>query len=113
MAVVLSNADLRARTKPKPRARDEYGQVVGSAEHTEWGPAYPGAIKEFVSSDDDQGGVWNLRLDPAQWPLAEGDHVTDDGVRVWVVMTALLHQVPDVPDVDYVQVTAVLETPEV
>lgn len=113
MAVVLSNADLRTRTKPQPRARDDYGQVVGSPEHGEWGPPLPGAVKEFVSSDDDQGGVWNLRLDPAQWPLAAGDHITDDGLRVFVVMTALLHQVPGVPDVDYVQVTAVLETPEV
>lgn len=66
----------------------------------------PGAAREQPD------GSWTLRVDPAAWPVNQGDRITD-GTRVWVVTLARTHNVPGHPDADFVSVTASLEPPKV
>lgn len=114
MAVVLANAQLAVARKTHPFARDAHGAPVAAREQSEVGPFRPGAIKERAANGAEQGPEWSIRLDPDEWPVKIGDHITEEGGdRVWNVTAALLQQVPGVPDVDYIGVTATLQVPEV
>jgi len=75
--------------------------VLGSA-----GTARPGA--GFERSD----GSWHLRVDPAEWPVYDGDKVNGTGGRVWTVTgTPRLIRNNIASDVDYVSIVAALDPP--
>lgn len=106
MAVVLSNCQLQVEAREHPEERDARGTPVPSDTDTITvrGP-FPGSALQQPD------GSWSLRLDPQCWPVRAGDKVTD-GTRVWFANPdPRLHQVPGIPDVDYVQVAATLDPP--
>jgi hypothetical protein len=108
VAVVLPNAILTVYALPHPWQRDANGTPVPPNPNVR-PPArgtWPGAAAE--QSD----GSWTLRLDPAAWPLCEGDTVTDDTGLSWTFTSARNHRVPGCSDADYVQATATLNPPE-
>ncbi|HEY1177011.1 MAG TPA: hypothetical protein VGF17_12710 [Phytomonospora sp.] len=110
MPVLLADRQLTAQVRSHPQARDARGVPMPSAADTltSRGP-YPGAAKEQPDTS------WRLRLDERCWPLRGGDQITD-GTLTWVVSynpEPKLHQVPGVPDVDYVEVVATLDPPRV
>lgn len=108
MVVVLANCDLTALVRAHPYLRDARGTPIPdpNATTTERGPR-PGSALEQADR------TWKLRLDMDLWPVRAGDKITD-GVRVWVINAdPIPHQIPGVPDVDYVAATATLDPPKV
>lgn len=56
---------------------------------------------------------WTLRIDPAEWPIGEGDLVDDlDNDRTFVIRYARLHSVPGFGYADYIRATADLDPPK-
>lgn len=104
MTVLLPTCALTVRVLPHPEVRDAMGAPVAPADTADVRGPWPGAAHE------QQDGTFTLRVDPRAWRINPGDRITD-GLRTWVVSTALLASVPDVPDVDYIAVTASLEPP--
>ncbi|MFD7334927.1 hypothetical protein ACFV98_02840 [Streptomyces violascens] len=109
MAVVLPNRHLTLHVLEHPWARDANGVPVppDPTRRPEPRGTWPGAAQEQPD------GTWSLRLDPAAWPIKPGDTVSDDTGMSWTVTTARSHRVPGCPAVDYVQVTATRNPPEV
>lgn len=53
------------------------------------------------------GRAWVLALDPAAWPLYQGDLVVESSTGAsWLVLTADLLTNNAAPDIDYVRVEA-------
>ena len=109
MAVLLTNRMLTLRALEHPWTRDANGTPVPPD------PANPPAARGTWpgAATEQPDGSWSLRMDPAAWPMQAGDVVTDDTGLSWTVATARNHQVPGVPDVDYVQISATLNPPKV
>lgn len=110
MPVVLSNCELAVHAREHPFERDERGYPVPSPSDavTVRGP-FPGAAKEQPDRS------FKLRLDERCWPVRGGDLITD-GERTWYAAyqpEPRLHEVPGIPDVDYVEVVATLDPPRV
>lgn len=115
MAVLLSNVQLTVRRRTHGYPRDEWGQPVPTALGPATGP-YRSAVKEQPRLEGSATpSEWTVRLPTQAWPLEAGDELYEVGsTRKWVVIgQARLHQVPGVPDVDYVQASATLAPPEV
>lgn len=117
MAVILANTSLALRTRnAHPFERDDFGTPVAAPESEQSvGPLvfYPGYAKER-RGEGDSGVEWNLRVDPALWPLEKHDQLQDPSAHVWAVSTAVLHEhATGLSDVDYIEVLALLEVPKV
>lgn len=105
VAVILGDGQYTVRHRAHPAPRDADGIPVLSAPGDPQGPFY-GASRE-VAQDS-----WSLRLDPAVWPLREGDIVAGHG-RTWVVEgRPSLYVNNAAADVDYVSATATLSPEE-
>lgn len=120
MAVILANASLAVGKKSRPSARDAYGAPVSGPDVVTYGPLRAAALRERADTGAEQGVEWSVRLEPEEWPVEKGDHLTDvlpagdvHTGRVWVVTSANLNTLVGYSDVDYIAVTAVPEVPEV
>ncbi|WP_435585917.1 hypothetical protein [Micromonospora aurantiaca (nom. illeg.)] len=109
MAVLLADGLYQVRKRQHPAERDAHGTPIPGPDNASVTDPVAGAAGEQPD------GSWKLRLDPAVWPVRAGDTVvTDDGIRTWTVTgIPRLHEVPNVPDVDYVEVQARIVPPEV
>jgi hypothetical protein len=114
MAVVLANCALTAHIVAHPVTRDARGKpvVTRAAETVTVRGPYPGAVTEPDVDTGPEGGGWRIRADVALGPLTTGDKLTDDQGRTFYVREAKTVQVPGVPDVDFIRVTADLDPPE-
>ncbi|MFF9192665.1 hypothetical protein [Streptomyces rochei] len=108
MAVVLPDRELTVHVLAHPWARDPLGTPVPPPPDARPQPrgTWPGAATKQID------GSWTLRVDPAAWPLKQGD-VLSDGALTWTVVTALLKQVPGYGAADYIAVVASENPPEV
>ncbi|NEA53592.1 hypothetical protein G3I60_05325 [Streptomyces sp. SID13666] len=108
MAVLLADRLLSVRVLPHPWTRDANGTPVppNPATPPQIRGTWPGAATEQPD------GSWSLRLNPAAWPVREGDTVTDDAGLSWTVTAARNQRVPGCTAADYVQVTATLNPPK-
>ncbi len=113
MAVILANTRMGIARKPLPMARDEWGMPVAAREETPRTQLLPASCDERADSRAEQGREWSIRLDDSLWPVEVGDHIVEDGPRVWVVTAAKMGRNVADSALDYVAVTAVLEVPEV
>lgn len=103
---MLPDGAYQVARRPHAWSRDAHGTPV-PATLGSYGTARPGGAY------DRGDGLWSLRLDPAEWPLYDGDKITD-GARTWTVVSApILRANSDADDVDYVAVTATLDPPVV
>ncbi|MFD3514908.1 hypothetical protein [Streptomyces sp. NPDC058657] len=109
MAVVLPNRRLTLYPLEHPWARDANGVPVppDPNRRAELRGTWPGAVLEQPD------GIWSLRLAPEAWPVKTGDVVADEHGTTWTATTARIHRVPGCAAVDYVQVTATRNPPEV
>ncbi|MFF9901230.1 hypothetical protein [Streptomyces longispororuber] len=109
MAVVLANRRLTLYAHAHPWGRDANGVPVppDPKQRPEPRGTWPGSVLEQPD------GSWSLRLDPQSWPVEPGDVVTDESGASWTVTAARHHAVPGFAAVDYVQVTATRNPPEV
>lgn len=105
MAVLMPNCALGAVVRAHPLKRDARGRAVATSADaaTIRGP-FPASVYEQPDH------TWTIRTDIRLWPLEAGDTLTD-GTRNWIVLTARAVQVPGVPDVDCVTITATLDPP--
>lgn len=102
VSVLLSNGDLAVLRRADP-FQDSHGAVVPGPLTRQSG-YLPGAVRE------DASGGWSIRLDPAVWPVREGDIVVDRDGRRWLMTSAALIQNAATPEVDYVRVQAQEQT---
>jgi hypothetical protein len=107
MAVLIPNASLGVRRYTHPEARDARGKPKGGGALGSLEGPWPGFCAE-----GDTDNQWSFRLDPAAWPLNDGDHITD-GSRTWVITAARPHFNALASDADYVGATAQLSPPKV
>lgn len=109
MVVLLADRELTAEVRAHPWVRDAHGLPVPTdADATTVHGPYPGAASENANMS------WTLRIDARCWPLRAGDKISDDQGNVWVLAgDPKLHQVPGVPDVDYIDAAATLDPPRV
>lgn len=108
MAVVLPDRALTVSMRSHEWVTDERGVPMPTPQDTLTvrGP-FPGAAARA------NGNTWDLRVDPACWPMRAGDRITD-GTLTWVVdVDPILHAVPGAPHVDHIAVTATLDPPAV
>nr|WP_241265572.1 hypothetical protein [Streptomyces boncukensis] len=105
----MPNRHLTLYVLDHPWERDANGVPVPPhpSQRPESRGTWPGAALE--QPDD----TWSLRLAPQAWPVEPGDTISDETGTSWTVTTARNHQVPDCPTVDYVQVIATRNPPEV
>jgi hypothetical protein len=111
VAVLLADRLLGVRARI-PGAVDAHGDRYAAS----WAPLrgpWPGRAMEGPDTPPGQVGdrTWRLAVDPAGWPLAQGDLVEEadaDGVTVqsWLVLSAdlMTHTVDDM--IDYIRVEA-------
>jgi hypothetical protein len=109
MAVVLPNAQVTVYALAHPWQRDANGTPVPPNPNARPAPrgTWPGSVLEQPD------GSWTVRLDPAAWPVKEGDTITDETGRSWTLTSTRHHAVPGCPAVDYVQAAATLNPPKV
>lgn len=112
MGVLLADRRLGVRRRAAGVA-DAHGYVSGGS----WGPlAGPWAGRAEEGPDAAQMGAtggrrWVLAVDPAAWPLTQGDLVVDvDAGQQWLVVTADLRANAADSAVDYVRVEAHIRT---
>lgn len=109
MPVLLPNTTLTVHVRTHPWVRDEWGVPAPTVQDTVQpvGP-YPGSVTERTD------GGWDIRLEPAVWPIRAGDRIESADGRVWVANPdPQLHAVPGHPDADYVSVIGTLDPPRV
>ena len=102
MSVLLPNARLGLRRRVEG-ARDAHGDRVAAG----WGPfhgPYDGRTNET------SGGTWALGLDPALWPVRQGDLVVGATGGSWLVQSSDLIRNNYDSTVDWVRVSAVHRT---
>lgn len=98
MSVLLPNARLGVRRRQEG-ARNAHGERMAAGWGSFEGP-YDGRINETA------GGTWNLGVDPALWPVRQGDLVIALTGGSWLVQTADLIQNNYDSTVDWVRVSA-------
>lgn len=99
MSVLLPNARLGLRRRINEQVRNEHGERVAAG----WGGVvglFDGRLNETA------GGTWNLGLDPALWPVRQGDLAISSDGAAWVIQTADLIQNNYDSTVDWVRATA-------
>lgn len=113
MAVIMSDGLYQVRKRPHPWTYDADGVKIPAALDAP-GPARPGAAHLRTPGDrDNRQGVWVLRLDPAEWPVGDGDQVLRGG-RTWTISgppKLCKHNVDSA--LDYVEAVAALDPPTI
>lgn len=108
MAVLLPNRWLGVR-RALPEAVDAHGDRSGRSWGTIVGP-WPGRAEEGadVAEMDATGGrTWVLAVDPAAWPVYQGDLIVEPSSGAsWLVLTADLLTNNAASDIDYIRVEA-------
>lgn len=107
MAVLVANRSLGLRRRTAAGV-DGHGDPVGFTWGAMAGP-WPGRAEELP--DAEMGGVggrtWVLALDPAAWPVQQGDMAVDPATsQEWLVTSADLLRNNADPSVDYIRVEA-------
>lgn len=112
MAVVLPNTQLSVSKRAHPYERDPHGKIVGSSEPGPRSTPKPGHVTEPFDGAYSEN-QWVLRVDPAEWPIGDGDLVHDEqSGQTFVIRYARLHSVPGgYGYVDYIRVSADLNPP--
>lgn len=108
MSVLLPDRSLGVRRR-LPGGVDAHGDRVAAG----WGPLvgpWPGRASEGADAAEMYGAggrTWVLAVDPAGWPLGQGDLVVDPGSRQeWLVTSADLAVNNADPAIDYIRVEA-------
>lgn len=108
MAVLLANRSLGVRHRAAG-APDAHGEPQAASWAAMGGP-WPGRAEEGpdVAEMGAAGGrTWVLAVDPAAWPLHQGDLVVEPSTgATWLVTTADLLTNNASPDIDYIRVEA-------
>lgn len=108
MAVLLPDRSLGVR-RATAAARDAHGGRSAPSWGAVAGP-WPGRAEEGADAAEmgaTGGRTWVLALDPAAWPLTQGDQVVQPSTgAVWLVITADLITNNAADDIDYVRVEA-------
>jgi hypothetical protein len=105
MAVMLPDGSYQVQRRAHPWPRDDHGQPVPPALGAA-GTARLGGANEQID------GTWSIRLDPAEWPLYDGDKILGPSGRIWTVTdTPQLNRNRAANDVDYIAVHAALDPP--
>jgi len=108
MSVLIADGLYQVRRRPHPAPRDAHGTPIPGAEGT------PTGLVDGAAAEQPDG-QWKLRLDPIVWPVRAGDTIDQPATgRAWTVVgSPRLHEVPHHPDVDHIEVQAVIVPPEV
>lgn len=99
MSVLLPNATLGVRRRIDTPGRNAYGERLAAGWGEVVGP-HDGRTNERAD------GGWNLGVDPACWPIRQGDLVVGLDGGSWLVETADLVQNNYDSRVDWVRITA-------
>lgn len=102
MAVILSDGPYRVAHRQYPWPQDSHGVPMPPAAGS-LGPERAGGCRENPDNS------WSLRLDPAEWPVRDGDKVHGPAGQLWTVLGyPRLHLNTASPDLDYISATAAL-----
>ena len=105
MAVLLPDRSLGVR--PRATTVDAHGHRSASSWGALRGP-WPGRAAQGPDAPPERTGgrTWVLALDPAAWPVYQGDLVEEPGSAQWLVLSAdLLNNNAD-SAIDYIRVEA-------
>ncbi len=111
MAVLLPNCHLGVRRRAAGTV-GTHGDQTGFSWGVPVGP-WPGRAEEGPDTPVGQTGdrTWVLAVDPAGWPVLQGDLIADPAHgREWLVTSADLLTNGADPAIDYVRVEAHLRT---
>ena len=102
VAVTVMLPNCSAAKKTSTRSRGAFGdRKVSAVAGTPSTQFLPASVREEAD------GTWRINLDPALWPVKEGDVIVTDAGQQFVVRTAALKTNPYDPIIDHVRGTAV------
>lgn len=116
MSVLLPDGAYRVARRAYPWPQDAHGAPV-PPEAGPYGPPRPGAAKEQPRTEtrlsrSQPEGTYRMRLDPAEWPVREGDRVTGPGGRTWTITSfPQLYTNPVLPYADYISAWGTMDLP--